>query len=108
MLATDAAANTVTVGTRAELETRRVHVRDAILHRDGARVDAVRLRYHSRALPASIGAAGAGRHEALEVELGEEFVGASPGPDGGAAGRRDDRRPRHDRRRGLTARRDPL
>ena len=78
-VATDAAANTVTVGTRAELETRRVHVRDAVLHRDGARVDAVRLRYHSRALPASIGAAGAGRHEALEVELGEEFAGASPG-----------------------------
>jgi tRNA-specific 2-thiouridylase len=77
--ATDAVANTVTVGTRAELETRRVHVRDATLHRDGARVDAVRLRYHSRALPASIGAAGRGRHEALEVELGEEFVGASPG-----------------------------
>ena len=79
VLATDAAANTVTVGTRAELETRRVHVRDATLHRDGARVDAVRLRYHSRALPASIGAAGPGRHDALEIELGEEFVGASPG-----------------------------
>jgi tRNA-specific 2-thiouridylase len=79
VVATDAVANTVTVGGRAELETRRVHVRDATLHRDGARVDAVRLRYHSRALPASIGAAGPGRHEALEVELGEEFVGASPG-----------------------------
>jgi tRNA-uridine 2-sulfurtransferase len=79
VLATDAVANTVTVGPRAELETRRVHVRDAILHRDGARVDAVRLRYHSPALPASIGAAGSGRHAALEVELGAEFVGASPG-----------------------------
>jgi tRNA-specific 2-thiouridylase len=79
VVATDAAANTVTVGSRAELETRRVHVRDATLHRDGARVDAVRLRYHSRALPASIGSAARGRHEALEVELGEEFVGASPG-----------------------------
>jgi tRNA-uridine 2-sulfurtransferase len=77
--ATDAVANTVTVGTRAELETRRVHVRNATLHRDGARVDAVRLRYHSRALPASVGSAGPGRHDALEVELGEEFVGASPG-----------------------------
>ncbi|HET6999361.1 MAG TPA: tRNA 2-thiouridine(34) synthase MnmA [Solirubrobacterales bacterium] len=79
VVATDAVANTVTVGTRAELETRQVRVRDAVLHRDGARVDAVRLRYHSRALPASIGSASAGRHEALEVELGEEFVGASPG-----------------------------
>jgi tRNA-specific 2-thiouridylase len=79
VVATDAIANTVTVGPRADLETRRVHVRDAILHRDGARIDAVRLRYHSRALPASIGSAGAGRHASLEVELGEEFVGASPG-----------------------------
>jgi tRNA-specific 2-thiouridylase len=79
VVATDAVANTVTVGNRAELETRRVHVRDATLHRDGARVDAVRLRYHSRALPASIGSAGRGRHDALEIELGEEFVGASPG-----------------------------
>jgi len=79
VLATDAVANTVTVGTRAELETRLVRVCDAVLHRDGARVDAVRLRYHSRALPASVGATGAGRHAALEVELGEEFVGASPG-----------------------------
>jgi tRNA-uridine 2-sulfurtransferase len=79
VVATDAAANTVTVGTRAELETRRVRVRDAVLHRDGARVDSVRLRYHSPALPASVGAAGAGCHDALEIELGEEFVGASPG-----------------------------
>jgi tRNA-specific 2-thiouridylase len=79
VVATDAVANTVTVGTREELETRRVHVRDVTLHRDGARVDAVRLRYHSRSLPASIAAAGPGRHATLEVELGEEFVGASPG-----------------------------
>jgi tRNA-specific 2-thiouridylase len=79
VLATDAGANTVTVGTRAELETSRIGVRDVVLHRDGARVDAVRLRYHSRALPAAIGPAGAGRHEALEIELGEGFAGASPG-----------------------------
>jgi tRNA-specific 2-thiouridylase len=77
--ATDAVANTVTVGTRADLETRRVRIRDAVLHRDGGRVDAVRLRYHSRALPASVGTAAAGRHDALEVALGEEFLGASPG-----------------------------
>jgi tRNA-specific 2-thiouridylase len=79
VVATDAAANTVTVGTRADVETRHIDIRDVTLHRDGARVDAVRLRYHSPALSASIGVAGPGRHEALEVELGEEFVGASPG-----------------------------
>ncbi|HSK50471.1 MAG TPA: tRNA 2-thiouridine(34) synthase MnmA [Solirubrobacterales bacterium] len=79
VLATDAAANTVTIGTREELLTRRVRLRDAVLHRDGARVDGVRLRYRSRPLPARIGAPAAGRHRALEVELGEEFAGASPG-----------------------------
>ncbi len=79
VLATDAAANTVTVGTREELETRRVRVRDAVLHRDGDRVDAVKLRYRSRALAASVGDAPAGRHAALEVELGEGFAGAAPG-----------------------------
>jgi tRNA-uridine 2-sulfurtransferase len=79
VVATDAAANTVTVGTRADVQTRHVTVRDAILHRDGARVDAVRLRYRSRPLPATIGPAAAGRHGTLEVDLGEEFAGASPG-----------------------------
>jgi len=79
VLATDAAANTITVGTEANLKTRTIQVRDAVLHRPGSRVDAVRLRYHSRALPASVGAPAAGRHEALEIELGEEFLGASPG-----------------------------
>jgi tRNA-uridine 2-sulfurtransferase len=79
VIATDAAANTVTVGTRADLDARRVQIRDAVLHRDGGRVDSVRLRYHSRALPASVGAAGRGSHEELEVELGEAFAGVAPG-----------------------------
>jgi tRNA-uridine 2-sulfurtransferase len=79
VLATDAATNTVTVGTRAELEQRRVRVRDAVLHRDGAAVDAVKLRYRSKALPATISAAGRGQHSLLEVELAEGFPGAAPG-----------------------------
>ena len=79
VLATDAVANTVTVGTRAELEKRRVRVRDAVLHRDGEAVDAVKLRYRSRALPATVSAAGKGRHPSLEVELGEAFPGVAPG-----------------------------
>jgi tRNA-uridine 2-sulfurtransferase len=79
VIATDAVANTVTVGTHEQLLTGRVHVRDAILHRDGGRVDGVRLRYHSPSLPAQLGAAGPGRHAALELELGEDFAGASPG-----------------------------
>jgi tRNA-uridine 2-sulfurtransferase len=79
VLATDAAANTVTVGTRAELEQRTVRVRDAVLHRDGDAVDSVKLRYRSRALPARVAAVGTGRHPSLEVELGEAFAGVAPG-----------------------------
>jgi tRNA-specific 2-thiouridylase len=79
VVATDAVANTVTVGSREELETRRIRVRDAVLHRDGARVDNVRLRYHSATLPATVGAAAPGRHDALELELKEPFTAASPG-----------------------------
>ncbi len=79
VLATDAATNTVTVGTRAELERRSVRVRDAVLHRDGGEVDTVKLRYRSRALPATVSAAGRGRHPVLEVELGEAFAGVAPG-----------------------------
>jgi tRNA-specific 2-thiouridylase len=79
VLATDAATNTVTVGTRAELEKRSVSIRDAVLHRDGGGVDAVKLRYRSRALPATVSAAGRGRHSSLEVALGEAFPGVAPG-----------------------------
>ena len=79
VLATDAAANTVTVGAREELATRRVRIRDAVLHRDGSSVDAVKLRYHTRPLPAAIRAAATGSHPTLEVELSEAFAGASPG-----------------------------
>ncbi|MBS1863085.1 MAG: tRNA 2-thiouridine(34) synthase MnmA [Actinobacteria bacterium] len=79
VIATDAVANTVTVGTREDLETRRIRVRDAVLHRDGARVDNVRLRYHSAILPARVGDAAPGRHDALELELAEPFDAAAPG-----------------------------
>jgi tRNA-uridine 2-sulfurtransferase len=79
VIATDAATNTVTVGTREDIETRHIRVRDAVLHRDGARVDNVRLRYHSDTLPASVGALAPGRHEALELELAEPFDAAAPG-----------------------------
>jgi tRNA-uridine 2-sulfurtransferase len=79
VLATDAAANTVTLGTREELATRRVRVRDAVLHRDSGSVDGVKLRYRARPLPASLPPLAAGRHPQLEIELGEPFDAASPG-----------------------------
>ncbi|HET7590399.1 MAG TPA: tRNA 2-thiouridine(34) synthase MnmA [Solirubrobacterales bacterium] len=79
VLATDAATNTVTVGTRAELEQRTVRVRDAVLHRDGSEVDRVKLRYRSRPLPATVSAAERGRHASMEIRLGEAFAGVAPG-----------------------------
>lgn len=79
VLATDAAANTVTVGPRVALATTKVRIRDAVLHRDGALVDAVRLRYRASPVPASVAEAGIGRHAELDIELGDAFDGASPG-----------------------------
>jgi tRNA-specific 2-thiouridylase len=79
VLARDPDANTITVGTKEDVQTRSVRIRDAILHRDGATVDAVRLRYRSSAVPASARATGAGRHEELVLDLGEPFAGAAPG-----------------------------
>lgn len=79
VVATDADANTITVGVREDAEARQVRLRDAVLHRSGEEVDAVRLRYHSATVPAALGAAGAGPHPELDVELGAAFFGASPG-----------------------------
>jgi tRNA-specific 2-thiouridylase len=76
----DAATNRVTVGPAAALETTRVAVRAARLHREGARVDRVKLRYRSKPLPATVlGDAPAGRHPALELELAERADAAVPG-----------------------------
>jgi tRNA-uridine 2-sulfurtransferase len=79
VLATDAAANTVTVGPRAELATSQVRLRDAVLHRAAGRVDAVKLRYRATPVPASVTEAPPGRHAKLEVKLRESFDAASPG-----------------------------
>lgn len=79
VLATDAAANTVTVGPRRDLMARTVHLRNAVLHREGEAIDAVRLRYRSQPVPAAVTATETGRHAELQVELGEDFAGVSPG-----------------------------
>jgi tRNA-specific 2-thiouridylase len=54
VLATDARANTVTVGPRAALATDAVRVRDLRLHREPEAVDAVRLRYRAPAMPCTL------------------------------------------------------
>jgi tRNA-specific 2-thiouridylase len=78
VLGTDAETNTVRVGSRKRLSTDRVRLRNAVMHRDGERVDRVRLRYHTEPVPARVRAA-AGVHEAIEVELETPFDGPAPG-----------------------------
>jgi tRNA-specific 2-thiouridylase len=80
VLRTEASTNRVVVGSREALAVRRVGVRGARLHRPGAEVDAVRLRYHARAVGCRVaGAPDAGTHRSLELELDEPFLGAAPG-----------------------------
>jgi tRNA-uridine 2-sulfurtransferase len=82
VLATDPVSNTVTVGSRAELLTRTVPVRDAILHRDGRCVDAVKVRYRGARLPCRLTGApapAAGAHASIEVELLEPAERTAPG-----------------------------
>ena len=76
----DAASNTVIVGPRDELRTTRVGLRGVRLHRPGERVDRVKLRYRSRALPARLlRSPEAGRHASGTLELGEAVDGVAPG-----------------------------
>jgi tRNA-specific 2-thiouridylase len=76
----DAASGRVTVGPLSALRTDRVAVRCARLHRSGARVDRVKLRYRSKPLAARVpGDPSAGPHRRLTVDLGEPVDGAAPG-----------------------------
>jgi tRNA-specific 2-thiouridylase len=76
----DADTNKVIVGPRTALLTSSVTLRNARLHRDGARVDRVKLRYRSRPLPARVlEESGDGHHRSLTVALERAADGAAPG-----------------------------
>jgi tRNA-specific 2-thiouridylase len=80
VLATDTQTNTVTVGPRKELLVRGMAVRGATLHRDGRRVDGVRVRSHGRRFPCRLPEGpGAGHHARLSVELREPAERTAPG-----------------------------
>ncbi len=80
VLATDAGRNRVTIGPRAALATQAVAVRGARLHRSGAEVDAVKLRYRSRPVACRVaGDVEAGNHRRLQLELADPVDGAAPG-----------------------------
>jgi len=80
VLATDAGANRVTVGPRDALATHAVAVRGVRLHRAGAEVDAVKLRYRSRPVACRVaGDPPAGAHRRLDLELADAVDRAAPG-----------------------------
>ncbi len=80
VISTDARANTVTVGSREQLRTGSVNVRDVTLHRDGGDVDAVKVRYRGRRMPCRVeGSAPPGAHERVEVRMLEQIERTAPG-----------------------------
>jgi tRNA U34 2-thiouridine synthase MnmA/TrmU len=70
-------ADTVVVGRRAELDTRRVTLRDTVLH-VGPAFDSVKLRYRQRPLPCRA-RRGPDDDGLLELELLEPASAAAPG-----------------------------
>jgi tRNA-specific 2-thiouridylase len=80
VLSTDPASNTVTVGGREALATESILIRDAVLHRDGEQVDAVKIRYTGRPIACELaGAPGAGTHARLRVSLSEPIERTAAG-----------------------------
>jgi len=80
VLATDATRNMVTVGSRDELLSETVGVRDVTLYREGTVVDAVKVRYRGPRLSCRIdGRHEPGAHAALDVCLREPAERTAPG-----------------------------
>jgi tRNA-specific 2-thiouridylase len=80
VIATDVRANTVTVGSREELRTATVGVRDVTLHRDAGCVDGVKVRYRGNRMPCRVeGTRDGGAHERVELTMAQEIERTAPG-----------------------------
>jgi tRNA-specific 2-thiouridylase len=80
VLATDARANTVTVGPRDALHTNEMTVRDLTLHRCAREVDGVRLRAHGRTHACRVRSdLGPGTHPDASLELRDGAERTAPG-----------------------------
>jgi tRNA-uridine 2-sulfurtransferase len=80
VLATDAGANTVTVGPREALLTSRVAMRDVTLRRDATVVDYVKVRSRGRRVPCRVAQSiGPGPHPSLEIDLEDPIERTAPG-----------------------------
>src|SRR4051812_9156353 len=72
--------NEVVVGPKRSLATTSVSVSGAMLLRDGAEVDSVKLRYRSKPAPCTVAHdPPSGRHRTLTLELEEPAHGVAPG-----------------------------
>ena len=78
----------VVVGSREELATTGSRVREATLHRPGGRVDAVRLRYHSRPLACELPPVARRRSRGARARARRARLRRRAGPDRLPAGRR--------------------
>jgi tRNA-specific 2-thiouridylase len=80
VISKDAGSNRVVVGAREDLAGREVRLEPAVLHRDGARVDRVKLRYRSGPAPCRVaGNAAAGPRPALVLQLEDDAFGVAAG-----------------------------
>ena len=80
VLATDTAANTVTVGPRAALLCEQLNVGELTLRLPARAVDGVRVRAHGRTLSCRLpGELEPGRNERATIELGEPAERTAPG-----------------------------
>jgi tRNA-uridine 2-sulfurtransferase len=76
----DAASNRVVVGHRGDLAAERVRLRGVRLHRDGGRVDRVKLRYRAAPLAGRVDdALTPGHHREVTVDLPDGVEGPAPG-----------------------------
>jgi len=80
VLRTDARSNTVVVGQRERLLTDTIDVKRVTLHRQGAHVDAVKVRSRGRRLPCRVAdGLSDGAHEHVAVRLLEPLERTAPG-----------------------------
>jgi tRNA-specific 2-thiouridylase len=80
VVAKDAASGRVTVGPKDALAIRELSVRDVVLYRDAADVDAVKLRYRSEPVACRVTAPlKSGRYPRIGLILTETFHAAAPG-----------------------------
>jgi len=80
VLATDARANTVTVGPRRSLLARGMLAKKVTLHREARLVDGVRVRAHGRRHACALsGDLDAGPHAEIEIQLDEPVERTAPG-----------------------------